>query len=403
MFKNESDFKKIVDRLDIDSNPSPAHRESLRRQMLSVFNEIAEQQTVQTTVQTACNDIFDRRWFIKRATAAAIAFGSIPAFAEIVRPLLAARTAIFKMTINIEDKPPQTVEGMFMEPGRTRLLMPNGVIQILDRHQGQMITLYPAEKKAIIIEMENVPEDKQEQISKFHEIRKRIQKARKNEDESVRFLGEKKINDVNTIEYHIENSGMDITVWADAKTLLPTRIEYSVGKIMGTEGTVIMRDIVFDEELDELLFSVPEGYDVHTIQYDASKPGEQDFIQALRLWSGTTNGKFPSELNIKTVGEFIEVIEEKTGLKLEKDKAPDPSDRQFQEFMRIYGKVVRGVGFAHRLPDSSDWHYTGKDAKFGDANTPVFWYRPEGSKTYRVIYADLSVENVVPENLPKQK
>ena len=39
MFKNEKDFKRIVSRLNIDNKPNPTHRENLRRQMLSVFNE----------------------------------------------------------------------------------------------------------------------------------------------------------------------------------------------------------------------------------------------------------------------------------------------------------------------------------------------------------------------------
>ena len=39
MFKSESDFEKVVSRLNIDDKPSDAHRETLRRQMLSAFNE----------------------------------------------------------------------------------------------------------------------------------------------------------------------------------------------------------------------------------------------------------------------------------------------------------------------------------------------------------------------------
>ena len=39
MFRNEADFKKIVSRLNIDNKPNPVHRENLRRQMLSAFNE----------------------------------------------------------------------------------------------------------------------------------------------------------------------------------------------------------------------------------------------------------------------------------------------------------------------------------------------------------------------------
>ncbi len=39
MFKNEDDFETMVNRLNIDDKPNPAHRESLRGQMLSAFNE----------------------------------------------------------------------------------------------------------------------------------------------------------------------------------------------------------------------------------------------------------------------------------------------------------------------------------------------------------------------------
>ncbi|MHC4145548.1 MAG: hypothetical protein ACYSUD_12320 [Planctomycetota bacterium] len=39
MFKDEADFEKVVGRLDVDAGPNPAHREELRRQVLSVFNQ----------------------------------------------------------------------------------------------------------------------------------------------------------------------------------------------------------------------------------------------------------------------------------------------------------------------------------------------------------------------------
>ena len=48
MFESENDFKKIVSRLNIDNKPNPAHRESLRRQMLSVFNKSGEQTIIQS-------------------------------------------------------------------------------------------------------------------------------------------------------------------------------------------------------------------------------------------------------------------------------------------------------------------------------------------------------------------
>jgi hypothetical protein len=302
------------------------------------------------------------------------------------------------MTVNMKDIPAQTIEGMFMEPSRMRQVMPGGNIQIIDMPQGQMITLMPAEKKAMIIEMENMPEDQQRQINIFHAIKILIQET---EDESAAFIGKQKIDGVNAIGYHIGIGApnMDMTIWADAETLLPIRIEYSMGEMMGMEATVIMSDFVFDVELDESLFEVPEEYDVHTMQIDASLPGEEDFIQVLRLWSETTDGKFPSELNMKAAMEFFKVFAKKKGFEFSKE--PDLSDPRVQEFVEILTKISRGIMFAHTLPEDADWHYNGKDVKFGDPENAIFWYRPKGSETYRVIYGDLSVKDVAPGNLPE--
>ena len=49
MFENESDFEKIVSRLNINTKPNPAHREKLRWQMLSAFNK-ASRQTLRNTI-----------------------------------------------------------------------------------------------------------------------------------------------------------------------------------------------------------------------------------------------------------------------------------------------------------------------------------------------------------------
>jgi hypothetical protein len=45
MFKNEDDFRKIIARLNIDTNPKDEHRETLRANMLSAFKETREQNT----------------------------------------------------------------------------------------------------------------------------------------------------------------------------------------------------------------------------------------------------------------------------------------------------------------------------------------------------------------------
>ncbi len=49
MFKDESEFKKVIDGLNIDTGPDPKHREELRREVLSVFNKTAQQSQKRTT------------------------------------------------------------------------------------------------------------------------------------------------------------------------------------------------------------------------------------------------------------------------------------------------------------------------------------------------------------------
>ena len=39
MFRDEKDFKKIIDNLNIDDAPNDEHRQTLRRQMLSNFSQ----------------------------------------------------------------------------------------------------------------------------------------------------------------------------------------------------------------------------------------------------------------------------------------------------------------------------------------------------------------------------
>lgn len=127
---------------------------------------------------------------------------------------------------------------------------------------------------------------------------------------------------------------------------------------------------------------MPEGYTVENKQMVMTDPKEDSLLRSFRLWTNATEGRFPSALNQKVImAEFT---------------SGDLKNR-----WRIFEKVAYGFMFPYLLPESSDWHYAGKGVMFGDAQTPIFWYRPENSKTYRVIYADLSVRNVAPENLPK--
>jgi hypothetical protein len=55
--------------------------------------------------------------------------------------------------------------------------------------------------------------------------------------------------------------------------------------------------------------------------------------------------------------------------------------------------IGRGFQFALLLPETAEAHYAGKGVKRDAKDRPIFWYRSEESKKYRVIFADLSVRD----------
>jgi outer membrane lipoprotein-sorting protein len=314
------------------------------------------------------------------------------AIADIVQPFLTARTATFKITIGGQGVPSQEFDGMFMEPCRMRQTTPGGGTVIVDLEQGKIVTLIPQAKQAVVLEVTNAPEDPGD-LNFFQYIRMRILNAQPLDDESVEFLGEQQIDGQPAIGYHVRKPGLDATLWANSETKMPLRIE-----VVDEPMVITMSNIVFDVELDESLFSldVPDGYNVTTLRRDLSEPTEEDFIESFRIWAEHMDGKFPSKMDRSAVSEFVQYRREKM-----KEKGIEPSIDDVTKLQQIIIDMTHGFPFVEALPADSDWHYAGKDVKFGDAETAIFWYRPEGSETYRVIYGDLSVKDVAPENLPK--
>ena len=104
----------------------------------------------------------------------------------------------------------------------------------------------------------------------------------------------------------------------------------------------------------------------------------------------------PSVLDMNATTEFVKYQRKKM-----KEKGQEPTEESMLELQKTIMKMSRGGMFAQNLPAESNWHYAGMDVEFGDSEKAIFWYRPEGSITYRVIYGDLSVKDVSPDNLPK--
>jgi len=103
MFKNESDFKKLINRLDIDDKPDASHRENLRQQMLSVFKESVQQKPKIILLQSVWRTIMKSR-ITKFAAAAVIAVA-------VLLPLSYGATKLIKRFIAISQLPAIKYDG----------------------------------------------------------------------------------------------------------------------------------------------------------------------------------------------------------------------------------------------------------------------------------------------------
>ena len=61
----------------------------------------------------------------------------------------------------------------------------------------------------------------------------------------------------------------------------------------------------------------------------------------------------------------------------------------------------QGYVFIRFYKGQGQWHYAGQGVKLGDGSKAIFWYQPQESETWRVIYGDLRGEDVAAENLPQ--
>jgi hypothetical protein len=210
------------------------------------------------------------------------------------------------------------------------------------------------------------------------------------QDGRIEEIGEQVIDGQKAIGFVGRGRNEEVTIWADPKTAHPIRIELKLGQM-----SAIMKNFQFDVPIDETLMTmdVPAGYTLDETEYEMTDATEQDFVESLRIWAEFLgDGVFPNAIGTENAMKQMPTF----GVKMETSNL---SEEQVAQMSMTFGK---GMVF-HQMLDigGGNWHYAGAGVKLGDANKAVFWYQPEGSSTYRVIYGDLTVKDVAPENLPQ--
>jgi hypothetical protein len=246
-------------------------------------------------------------------------------------------------------------------------------------------------------------------------VRNVVSEVKDNPDADIQDLGEKEINGQKAVGFYVKGlSSIELTIWANKKTSLPIRIEFTEGKT--STVTTVIKNIEFDVPLEESLVSmeVPAGYtlkdtfislevpapdnlpeeqlDLSTLHL--SNATEEDLVESLRIWAEIIlDGAFPDAIGTDHFIKQAAVL----GSKLASLGLP------LSEMEQLCFKYTKGMLFLQEFEFGGKWGYAGKGVKLGDAKTPIFWYQPKGSATCRVIYGDLHVEDSSPEDLPLDK
>jgi len=317
--------------------------------------------------------------------------GTGKVYARMVDQLHSAHTLIYSLVTQtgVESMPTVRLDIAYRDTGHLRTATADGYITVVEStgSGAKGISLVPPTKSYVVFEMANLPDDPgKDPWATVEQLRTLPEQA----DAS---LGREEIDGRTLDGFEVRRDDTTTRVWIDAKTGQLVRAELEFAGAPGMKA--ILSDIQFDVALPESFFTLepPEGYTPVQVAADVSKVTERDFVEFLRLWSNwTVNATFPPTVNGPDIARIaIQMAQER---KFVGPYAPAyGAERQPQV-------MYQGMVFIGQLP-AGTWRYAGQNVSFGDAAAPIFWYQPQGSTTWRVIYADLHVADVETQNLPK--
>jgi outer membrane lipoprotein-sorting protein len=363
------------------------------------------------------------------------------AFAQVAEALDRLRNATYDFTMEMKDPITGNVtithsKGYFLAPSRERVetSMSMGAgenwvspavntVLILDSLAGKGLTLAPEQKLAILINISTTEKSAGGTSNMFETVRRLVREGSAGSGQNVESLGRKDIDGREAVGFRIRNNAGAASLWADLQTARLVRVE---GDMSSNEGHSVMSNFRYDMDLDPSLFSLepPAGYTVQNVE--AKMPVEDDLVDVLRLIAKHNDGAFPAAIG--TNKEYLQAVQAETKSAaeelvktpeaqklMEKLKAKYDKDQAgymkawMEEWMKMVGpstqeltqKPMRGVMFYTMLKPENDSHYVGDGVKLGTPDWPIFWYRPTGADKYRVIYADLSVEELAPDEVEK--
>ena len=189
---------------------------------------------------------------------------------------------------------------------------------------------------------------------------------------------------------------VDVKLWVDVRTFLPVRLEEDIVTKKGTRMHEVSYDFRWNVVVnaDDFEPDIPEDYTAPTGELIIPAFDEENAIKGLRLFADLT-GDYPDNLNKDPLSEEAKKL---TGSDTSswKDIPDNEKNRRTNDIsIPIFGL---GVFYETLVEDKKDPAYYGETVRPDDTDKVLLrWKLDDGQ--YRVIFGDLSIKNVTPEEL----
>ncbi len=302
----------------------------------------------------------------------------------VVSHIMDANTAELDIIIGEEGKGP-VIHDMIKGSRIRRTIESMPEASVIDLANSQILSLDAAKKKAVYISLKDLP-----QIPNYiDQLRNVITMLQSAPGFTTEDLGDHEFDGQMLYGFKATGPKLEVTIWADPNTGLPVRFEQTEGQMK-----IICKNVRFDVPMDDSLFSMdaPEGYKIEKQELNLFGSTEADFIEGLKIQAEVVgDGFFLDDVSMEYIVKIAPILKEKF----------DKLTVSEEEKTALGMKLQKGIMFIRFFKGEGKWVYAGKDVKLGDSNTAIFWYRPAGSQSYRVIYGDLAVEDTNEPDLPR--
>jgi outer membrane lipoprotein-sorting protein len=396
MNQDERQFEDVVKKTTLDDKPNYIHRDMLQQELLAAFAKHQWQQDRQS--QIGIWRTIMRNRITKLAAAAAILtiagivtvqfFAGTKAYAQAITGLHNAKTMVFTLITQSNDGNGETIKTdiAFKEPGLMRTSTVDGYIAILDVQSGKMISIMPQGAYSL-----SEIKDLNQLFKKGPSTLKIIEAMKNLPEKADAELDQSNVDGIDCDGYKVTQGDLTSTIWIDAKNGDVVQVEQKYASAPGMNR--IIKNIKFDIELNDSLFSLtpPAGFhQMNELKSDGTGETEQTFVEWLRWWTqSNTDETFPPIVSGPEMAKICMDLAKEGKLKQGAWEKTNPQT------------MFRAMLFVAKLPQESNWRYAGNNVKVNTPNTPIFWYKPAGSDNYRVIYADLTIQELRLDQLPK--